>query len=201
MRRKFFRTALASALVITSSIAIHPVAQAEELAQPEIEKNTSVTQPELKDSEKILAIGDDGFVRTIDTKDSGNHGKGELRNDLNLAKGDQIILSEDQTEASLVDADGNLLGKFESPSIDVDGLVFKGVFRVEGHSLVTGLPVDSPIMQERGCWRATAATWTWRVSGGVMCGAVGVATVVGGVACGLAWAGAEDHMDIDGRAC
>ena len=200
MRRHFLRATLASSLVLASAIGVQPIASAATPSHPQTQ-STTANQPQLKSGEKILAVGENGFVRTVNTNDSGNHGRGEIRNDLKLAKGDKITLSSDRKTASIVDSHGNLLGSFVAPSIKVEGRDFAGVFKVDGDSLITGLPSDSPLMQERSCWRGEAAKWTWRGAGALTCGALGVATIVGGGACTLAWAGAEDAMNISGRAC
>ncbi|WKD58592.1 hypothetical protein [Corynebacterium caspium] len=126
-------------------------------------------------------------MRTINTNDSGNHKRGEIRNDLKLAEGDTLTLSQDKKTATLVDSKGTVLGEFKAPAIEVEGHTFDGVFTVDGDSLITGLPSDSPLRQERSCWRGNTAKWTWRVAGAATCG--------------LAWAGAEDMMHIDDRVC
>lgn len=146
----------------------------------------------LKDGEKVLAVGKDTIVRTINTHDVENGLSGQLRNTLNLSEGDVLTISSDKRTVTLRDSNNNLLGSFESPRIDVDGTEQMGEFSIDGDYLITTLP--AALRENRAYWRATAARWTWRLAGGLTCGAANA--IIGGV-CGLAWAGAEDHMHIN----
>ncbi|MDY5854287.1 MAG: hypothetical protein SPJ68_02030 [Arcanobacterium sp.] len=155
-----------------------------------------------KHSLLILGVGQDGYARTVENKDNGEGGGVGLSNSLHLMPTDRVIISDDRKEAKIVTLTGELIGHFENPTLVVDSEEIPGEFFYENNSLVT-YPDSAHSFTFYGgkCWRGTAAKWTWRVAGTLVCGATGVVTVVGGGVCGLAWAGAEDAMDIYGRAC
>lgn len=154
---------------------------------------------ELPSEEKILALGKDGIARTVVTKDNGAGGENTLSNELKLMPGDRVEISEDGLVASVFENDGSLLGEFVSPTVNVEGEDIQGQFEFENGNLLTTF--DDDVTLPFACWQGTTAKWTWRVAAGLVCGALGVVTVPGGFACGLGAAGAEDAMNIDGRAC
>ncbi|ADH91994.1 hypothetical protein EBF03_01120 [Arcanobacterium haemolyticum] len=155
-----------------------------------------------KNSLSILGIGKDGYARTIDRTDNGFGGGVGLSNSLNLLPTDRISISEDGKQAEIITASGEVLGHFEDPTLSVGGKEVPGEFFYENGSLVTYADsAHSFVFYEKSCWQGTTAKWTWRVAGTLICGATGVVTVIGGGVCGLAWAGAEDAMNINKRAC
>jgi hypothetical protein len=162
--------------------------------------STSVNS--VADTEKILAIGSDGLARTVETVNAEHHKEYELRNRLNLQPGDSVQISEDRNSAIVLDQNGSELGTFLAPTVIVDGREVPAHFAFSNGYLSTSVDSDSvPLSRKKGCGRGTAAKWIWRGAGALTCTAAGVATIVGGAACGLAWSGAEDAMNIDGRSC
>ncbi|MDO4909067.1 MAG: hypothetical protein Q3962_04330 [Corynebacterium sp.] len=115
-------------------------------------------------------------------------------------------MSPDNKTATLILNDGTVGGTFDNPTIIFDsGMEVPGVFTFDASTstLTTKLPdqLSQSFEMDRGCWRGTAAKWGYRGAGTLICGAAGVANVLAGAACGLAWAGGEDAMGIDSRAC
>ncbi|MDO4911245.1 MAG: hypothetical protein Q3972_05830 [Corynebacterium sp.] len=157
-------------------------------------------------SDSILAVGKDNIVRTVSTSDSVDNGNFRLDNKLNLQPGDTISVSPDLKTATLILNDGTAAGTFVSPTIIFDsGMEVPGVFSYDEatSTLTTSLPeqLSQVFESDRGCWRGTAAKWGYRGAGALVCGATGVANVVAGAACGLAWSAGEDAMKINSRAC
>lgn len=148
--------------------------------------------------EKVLAVGRDGVTRTVKMSDNGAGHAAGLSNHLNLQATDRVEVAKDGQSVALYEKDGALIGKFVSPTVVVDGQEMKGKFSYEKGDLRTNFADGTELPYQ--CAKANAGKWIWRGAGALVCGATGVATVVGGAACGLGWAGAEDAMNF-GRNC
>ncbi|MDO5031909.1 hypothetical protein [Corynebacterium sp.] len=189
-----------AAVVMALSGLFAPVAAASEHGAGSVDSaTTDIAGGNRFSKEKVLAVGADGIVRKIVTKDNGEGGDNTLANKLELAKGDTVEISDDAQVATVRQADGSVLGEFVAPVMNVGGSEVQGQFAYEDGNLLTTFKDD--VFVPYGCWQGTTAKWTWRVAAGLACGALGVVSVPGGFACGLGAAGAEDAMDIDGHAC
>lgn len=192
-------TALGMAVIMSLALASPAMASASG-ERPDSISAADSTGADVK--EKILATGSDGFNRTVETVNSEGLGMYELRNLLNLLPEDKVEVSPAKDSVVIRDPEGRELGSFIAPVVVVDGKDIPAEFDYENGYLSTSIvPAKAPLARMKGCGRGTAARWIWRGAGALTCGAAGVATIVGGGACGLAWAGAEDAMNIDRRAC
>ncbi|MGN0095061.1 MAG: hypothetical protein ACI38U_03265 [Corynebacterium sp.] len=192
-------TALGMAVVLSLSLASPAMASSSEGHRG---PDSAANSTSVDDQEKILSTGHDGFVRTVEVANAEDHGRYELRNRLNLLPEDSVEVSPTKDSVVIRDSEGRELGSFLAPTVVVDGKEIPAQFDYADGYLSTSLEsAQVPASRMKGCGRGTAAKWIWRGAGTLTCTAAGVATIVGGAACGLAWAGAEDAMNIDRRAC
>lgn len=98
----------------------------------------------------------------------------------------------------IVNAEGSVVGVFVSPVVETNGIEAPALFSLDGDFLtVRAAELPDPVAESKSCTRATVGKWTYRVTGGLTCGALGASTGVGGVLCGLGTAGLEDRIPFD----